>query len=189
MKVCYMAVVGFPGYRVGTDGSVWTCWRRRAFGQGKGTKFVLSDKWKQLKPELSKGYWRVCLYRNGKSYRRRIHCLSLEAFVGPRPPKLMGCHNDGNRNNNCSDNLRWGTQASNLLDRIKHGTHPVGETTPNGKLTGVKVRKIVARAAAGQSRQALASRFAVDVSAINKILRGTTWSHITGIGVTLSQEP
>lgn len=26
-EVAYREVVGFPGYRIGSDGTVWTCWR------------------------------------------------------------------------------------------------------------------------------------------------------------------
>jgi hypothetical protein len=29
----YRDVPGFPGYRVGTDGSVWSCWERTAGGR------------------------------------------------------------------------------------------------------------------------------------------------------------
>jgi hypothetical protein len=55
--------------------------------------------------------------------QRRVHHLVLEAFIGPRPDGLIGCHNDGNCQNNKVANLRWGTYSSNARDQIKHGTH------------------------------------------------------------------
>jgi len=55
-----------------------------------------------------------------------IHRLVMLAFVGPCPEGLEVCHNDGNKLNNTTDNLRYDTRTSNLLDTIKHngGVHP-----------------------------------------------------------------
>lgn len=55
---------------------------------------------------------------------RQVHQLVLETFVGPKPPRMVGCHWDGNPQNNRLDNLRWDTQSANLYDAVKHGTHP-----------------------------------------------------------------
>jgi hypothetical protein len=53
-----------------------------------------------------------------------VHHLVLEAFAGPRPPGLWGCHNDGVAANNHVSNLRWDTPQSNVHDTIRHGTNP-----------------------------------------------------------------
>lgn len=58
---------------------------------------------------------------------RQVHQLVLEAFVGPKPPGMDGCHYDGNPQNNHIENLRWDTRAGNLADAIRHGTfHNLG---------------------------------------------------------------
>ena len=49
-----------------------------------------------------------------------VHRLVLEAFKGPAPKGLIGCHNDGNAANNSLQNLRWDTPLSNVEDTIKH---------------------------------------------------------------------
>jgi len=36
---------------------------------------------------------------------------------------MEGCHNDGDRSNNCVENLRWDTRLGNCQDIIAHGTH------------------------------------------------------------------
>ncbi|MGH7743372.1 MAG: NUMOD4 domain-containing protein [Candidatus Dormibacteria bacterium] len=54
--------------------------------------------------------------------RRPVHQLVLEAFVGPRPDELVGCHNDGVFTHNWPGNLRWDTQSSNMFDKTLHGT-------------------------------------------------------------------
>lgn len=53
-----------------------------------------------------------------------VHVLVLFAFVGPRPPDMECCHNNGNQRDNRLENLRWDTRSSNMRDCIKHGTNP-----------------------------------------------------------------
>lgn len=52
-----------------------------------------------------------------------VHQLVLKAFVGPRPPGMFGCHNDGDHTSNLLGNLRWDTPRSNSLDMLIHGTN------------------------------------------------------------------
>lgn len=61
----------------------------------------------------------------GLANRQRafIHCLVLEAFVGPRPDGLVACHNNGQSTDNRVENLRWDTYSENNLDLVRHGTH------------------------------------------------------------------
>lgn len=72
--------------------------------------------------EVAGGYRVIKLRSEGRKAHKAIHCLVLEAFVGPRPgPNYQGCHNDGNPSNSRLDNLRWDTVAANQADRKKHG--------------------------------------------------------------------
>ena len=93
---------------------------------------------KILKPRIQRsGHHKVVLYRgNGKSQARYVHQLVLEAFVGPRPQGMVTCHNDGIPDNNFVGNLRWDSQSSNTVDRVKHGRDPNLAKThcPNGHL-------------------------------------------------------
>jgi len=52
------------------------------------------------------------------------------------------CHGDGDRTNNCLENLRWGTKRSNQADRLRHGTHNRGERHKSSKLTKAQVLAI-----------------------------------------------
>lgn len=71
------------------------------------------------------GHRRVYLGIGPKSRRDRyIHRLVLEAFIGPCPEGMEGCHNDGDASNNHLENLRWDTHSANMYDRVKHGNHP-----------------------------------------------------------------
>lgn len=63
-----------------------------------------------------------------------VHRLVLDAFVEPFPKGKECRHLDGDPTNNRLDNLRWGTQSENNLDRVRHGTHQnsVKTTCPKG---------------------------------------------------------
>lgn len=89
------------------------------------------------------GRKRVYLHRNGRLERPQVHRLVLETFVGPCPPGMEACHNDGNPANNHVSNLRWDTGSSNMLDKRRHGTdHQVNKThCPRGhELRGANLR-------------------------------------------------
>lgn len=55
--------------------------------------------------------------------QRRVHHLVLEAFVGPRPEGMEGCHSDDDPTNNVVTNLQWGTRSHNVLDQVRNGLH------------------------------------------------------------------
>jgi len=69
------------------------------------------------------GHQQIELRKNGKRKYFLVHRLVLEAFVGPCPKGMEGCHNDGNPRNNKLENLRWDTPKNNIKDSILSGTH------------------------------------------------------------------
>lgn len=73
---------------------------------------------------------------------RHVHRLVLEAFVGPCPAGMEGCHANGNRADNRLSNLRWDTRKGNMADAIVHGMTNRGERSPSSKLTELEVRTI-----------------------------------------------
>lgn len=64
----------------------------------------------------------VAVLVSGKRKYQYVHILVLNAFVGPCPKDMEGCHNDGDPLNNRLGNLRWDTHAGNVDDSIRHGT-------------------------------------------------------------------
>lgn len=87
----------------------------------------------QPRPNTS-GHFQVGFSVNDNEVMRQIHRLVLEAFVGPCPPGLECCHNDGDRTNNRLENLRWDTRSANQLDAVVHGGH----VSPNSLKTHCK---------------------------------------------------
>lgn len=54
---------------------------------------------------------------------RPVHCLILEAFVGPCSEGLMALHHDDDPTNNRIENLSWGTRSENSYDAVRNGRH------------------------------------------------------------------
>lgn len=77
----------------------------------------------------NQGYLRVNLSIQGMAGRRSLHVLVAQAFIGPRPPGLQVCHNDGDKANNTAGNLRYDTASANVRDCVKHGTQSCARKT------------------------------------------------------------
>lgn len=69
-----------------------------------------------LKPlNHNHGYLTVNIYpKNGKQHKRLIHVLVAEAFIPKYADGLDVNHKDGNKKNNCVDNLEWCTRKENM---------------------------------------------------------------------------
>lgn len=80
-------------------------------------------------PPDKHGYPWVTLTKNGKQKRRAVHQLVAEAFIGPCPEGQEVRHKDGDPANARADNLCYGTHGENMMDAVRHGTHPTGSVT------------------------------------------------------------
>jgi hypothetical protein len=169
--VTYKDIPGFPGYRVGDDGSVWSC--------------RVSGHWRRLSPTTDKSrsegrnYPYLNIRRGGKPATFKVHHLVLLAFVGPRPKGAECRHLDGNPLNNRIQNLRWGTATENAADRMSHGRVRTGESHGGAKLTELEVKAIRVRfQTGGVSKYRLAKEYHVTRAVIRKIINRETWKHI-----------
>lgn len=170
----YRDIPGFPGYRVGDDGSVWSC-RERLWVPGKpGSTWRLGGEWHRLRELAHNGYMTVVLYPG--QVRIGVHRVVLLAFVGPPPSEhLDACHGDGNPANNRLDNLRWDTRSGNMADAVRHGTTCRGSKHGGAKLDEAAVRLI--RSMAGRATQReIANKIGVTRSLISAVLRKKCWA-------------
>lgn len=178
--VVFCPITYAPGYMAASDGRILSCWKRVSLGIGQGSTFVLSNRWKELEGGTDEdGYRRLILVVSKKRLYRRVHNLILEAFIGPCPPGMVGCHNNGDLANNALRNLRWDTQANNIADKAKHGTMAAGSRIGSSFLTEDQVLQIRQSYASGDTRQTdLAEEYGVNKTTISGIVRRRSWQHV-----------
>lgn len=110
-------VPGWEGlYEVSDHGAVRSLDRVDRFGRYFHGQTLSAD-------TIKGGYKRVTMASGSRRERRQIHHLVLEAFVGPRPMGMEGCHGNGHPDDNRLANLRWDTRPENARDTVRHGTH------------------------------------------------------------------
>ena len=172
LQVEYRAIEGFPGYRVGSDGSVWG--RRKQNKHGPAN----FGEWKRLAPDVTKsGHLRVKLYPARKQFF--VHRLVLEAFVGPCPQGMESCHDpDRDPTNNSVSNLRWDTRQENQNDTVKHGTKLQGSRKWNSKLKEADIPEIRRLIALGRTMQEVADLFGIHDSVVCGISQRKMWKHV-----------
>lgn len=171
LEVEYRAIGEFPGYLAGSDGSVWSTFRRR-----------------HRVAERHTDYTRVTLSRSNKSMAKLVHRLVAIAFLGPVPDGLEVNHKDGNRTNNMVSNLEYVTRSEN----IRHAQNVLGSYRgvkhPLSKLSEDDVREIrrlypqlpmAGKRRAKFSVLALAKQFGIERRTLEEIAKGNRWRHVT----------
>lgn len=165
-------IIGFPGYRVGSNGSVWSCLRR-------GHKSRLFDEWVEIIGGRDKdGYRKVILCQDGKRRYCRVCCLVLEAFKGPRPPGHTAAHENGINDDDRADNLFWKTQKDNIADKKRHGTYQEGDKASRRKLTSIQVLAMRAMRCRGLTYREIAGAFGVHLSTAEAAVNGRNWKSL-----------
>ena len=103
MRPMCRRIQDFPIYSIDTDGRV-------------------VGKYGLLKPMVTrKGYHMVALYLNGKRYYKSVARLVAQAFIPNPDNKPEVNHKDGNKDNNCMDNLEWMTTRENIHHAMDNG--------------------------------------------------------------------
>lgn len=125
-------------------------------------------------PEYEFVYLRV----DGKSKRRAVHALVLDAFVGPRKEWEQCRHLDGNSLNNKLSNLCWGTPEENRADIRRHERTANGPRNGNTPLSPAEVLALRVMCAKGMSTYQLSTWFGVSPATIGKIVSGESWPNV-----------
>lgn len=171
-------VLGYEGsYQVSDEGQIKSIARHVPTSRPRHTYNVVPAR--TMKADYSGRYARVYLSKDGVRKRVSVHVVVLEAFIGPRPEGMVGCHNDGNTQNNRLTNLRWDTVLGNEADKYVHKTRPFGRATNVAVLNEDLVRKIRLLARRGLGCTVIAKRIGCcSEGAVSHVLSGRTWSRV-----------
>ena len=83
----------------------------------------ITNKEKQfnIKPQINNsGYYRVMLFKNGNYKNKLLHRIVAETFINNPDKKNQVNHKDGNKLNNCVQNLEWCSQSENMKHAYKN---------------------------------------------------------------------
>ena len=159
--------VDFRGYKVGSDGSIWTC---------KNNSGRLTRYWRPLSPSLNrKGYFFITLCEGRRRTGLSIARLVLTLFVRPPVPGEDACHKNDVRHDNRLENLFWDTHQNNVRQRDERNRSAHGERNANAKLRSDDIPRIFLMSAQGFSAQRIAADYGVARQTIYMVLKGRTW--------------
>lgn len=179
--VSYRDVPGLSGYRVGDDGSVWSCRRSRRKGAGLGSHSIVTGEWRKRRPTPDRqGYLRLSVRVDDRVKLVAVHRLVLLAFTGPPAAGQVACHFNGCRSDNRPGNLRWDSVLANNRDRYRHGTMPRGESHGRTKLTDDQKAAALAMLESGSTRTEVAKHFGV--------ARSTVW-YLMNVSSVMTNQP
>lgn len=128
------------------------------------------------------GYRLVGLSSNNITKTYSVHRLVALAYMPNENIKLEVNHKDGNKSNNCVDNLEWSTRSENVQHAYNNkliNKKDVGENNHLSKLNNesvIEIRKLYKTKQYTQTK--LGEMFGVSQDAISRIVNFQTWKHI-----------
>ncbi len=139
-------------------------------------KVINNHTGRTLKPQKNgTGYYRVGI--GGKLYF--VHRLVAQTYIPNPDNKPQVNHKDGDKTNNCVENLEWVTNRENSLHALKNGWMRIEENHQFAKLTRKQVAFI--KSHPELSRNELAELFDISPRTITDIRSGRTWKTVEKI--------
>ena len=184
MKETWKWCDGFKGfYKVSSLGRIKSIDRK--FIRKNGRPLTIKGKLLKTLPN-HRGYPRVSLCKNGKSFWRSVHSLVARAFLTqPNGTIAAGrknyCvnHKNGDKTNNTVENLEYVTNNQNLEHSRRTGLLDVtGEKNGRSQLIEENIVAIRKEYNQGLTQMQLAKKYGINQTNISRIIRRKTWSHI-----------
>lgn len=188
MKEVFKTIPSFPDYQVSNFGRVKTKKRKLRYVHAVTKRELYRESVERfLKVQFNKltGYKFHQLYKEKKMHNKPIHQLVADAFLSKGNNEVIN-HKDGNKHNNCVENLEWCSNAYNHEHATKTGLLAKGESVKSSKLNSNMVHAIKWFLNKGVSHSELGKAFKVSRSAISLISGGKTWKHIALTGQELT---
>lgn len=174
-------IIGYEGYyQVSNRGSVRSLDREVPLVSATTSPYLKKRKGKKLSLcPTANGYYTVGLYKNNKGVHHSVHRLVAKHFLSETAETVN--HKNGDKTNNCVENLEWCSQRENTIHRSKVLGKARGQKQHLSKLTEGQVLEVSSRLRVGESVRGLAREYGVSASSIHSIKTGESWSWLTGI--------
>jgi hypothetical protein len=188
MKEIFKVIPSFPDYLVSNLGRVKTLKRKIRYTHAVTKKEHFretSERFLKVQYNNLTGYKFHQLYLNKKMYNRPIHQLVADAFLLKDDSLDVVNHIDGNKHNNCLDNLEWCTNSYNHEHATNSGLKAKGASIGTSKLNDNCLHAIKYFLNKGYSQSELAIAFNISRPNINLIANNKTWKHIALTGEEL----
>lgn len=170
MDEIWNSVIGYEGfYSVSSFGNI----RRDKAGNHTsiGKKLILCGK--------NNRYLTVCLTKLGISKTFHIHRIVADAFLGEREKGVHINHKDGNKKNNCVENLEIVSAKQNRIHAINTGLVSFdkisGENCYNSRLNNIDVYNLRLERKSGFKLKDLSEKYNISVSHAGAIAQGLKW--------------
>jgi hypothetical protein len=118
MREIWKEIRGFKGYEVSNLGKVRSTARIKQWGN----TFEWKDEIMLKQVKGKNGYLYVNLYNKGR-FKKSVHNLVIENFVGLRPKDNVINHRNGDKENNNVTNLEYCTQSYNMKHAYDNGLY------------------------------------------------------------------
>ena len=113
------------------------------------------------------GYVKVTLVKNKRSYRKTVHRLVAEAFLGGKHPGLQVNHKNGIKDDNRLINLEWVTGSEN----VKHA-YDTGLRKPSGGRGPIRAVRVIETGTVYENLKQCADAINSDSGNVSRCLRG-----------------
>lgn len=172
MNEIWKTAVGYPAYEVSNIGRIKSYYTT----SGKLNDAIIADGPQRILKQTpsSTEYFQVSLVRDGTQRRFNVHRIVAAAFLGPCPPGHEVCHENGDRQDNRVENLRYDTRRANHHDKYRH------KTVSNTHLSESDVVTIRQMAKDGVPTHKIMSKFSIGYLSFSYICRGKTFKPYGG---------
>ena len=149
----------YDGYYVSSFGKVYS---------SKSKKYLTS----KIRSKTS-DYYYVNLYKNGTAQKHNVHRLVALTFLHRPKEEYVVNHKDGNKHNNCVDNLEWVTRSQNDLHAFDMGLRKSNAQQIQKAIDST--RKPIVNLTTGEKFNSViecAKKYNIKSNGISKCLRG-----------------
>ena len=131
-----------------------------------------------MKEKDIRGYKSVTLHDGERKRTIQIHRLVAMHFMSNPDNKPQVNHKDGDKSNNCVENLEWVTNSENIKHAWENNLKSQeGEKNPSSVASESLVKKILQRGKYASYTQ-MSKDYGLGKSTIEHILKRHTWKHV-----------